>query len=60
MPTDGGMDKEDEVRSICGGILLSREKGWSDAVCSYVDGRRDNHTKKETGEPHMISLRGGL
>lgn len=41
------MDKEDRVHIIHSGILLSREKGWSDAVCSYMDGRRDDHTKSE-------------
>ena len=45
MSTDRGMDKEDMVHCIYGGILLSYEKGWNDAVCGYMGGRRDTHTK---------------
>ena len=28
-----------------GGILLSHKKEWNDAICSNVDGHRDDHTK---------------
>ena len=44
MSTDRRMDKEDLVH-IYSGILLSHKKEWKNAICSNVDGPRDDHTK---------------
>ena len=38
------MDKED-VRYEHNGILLSHKKEWNNAICSSMDGLRDDHTK---------------
>ena len=38
------MDKEDVVH-IYNGILLSHKKEWNNAICSYMDGPGDDHTK---------------
>ena len=43
MPTDRGIDKEDVVH-IYNGILLSHKK-LNNAICSNMDGPRDDHTK---------------
>ena len=42
MSIDRRMDGEDVVH-VCGGILLSHEKGQNDAICSSVVGPRDCH-----------------
>ena len=39
-----GMDKRDVVHTH-NGMLLSQEKEWNDAICSNMDGPRDDHTK---------------
>ena len=39
-----GMDKEDVVH-IYNGILLRHKKEWNHAICSHMDGPRDDHTK---------------
>ena len=44
MSIDRGMDKEDMVH-IYNEILLSHEKELNNAICSYLDGPRDYHTK---------------
>ena len=49
MSIDRGMDKEDVVR-VYNGILLSHNKEWSNAICSNVDGVRDDHTKWSKSE----------
>ena len=38
------MDIED-VTHIYNGILLSHKTEWNNAICSYMDGPRDYHTK---------------
>ena len=40
-------------------ILLSHEKEWNNAICSYMDGSRDYQTKRNKPEKdkyHMIQL----
>ena len=44
MSIDRWMDKEDMVR-IYNRILLSHKKEWNSAICSNMDGPRDDHTK---------------
>ena len=44
MSIERWMDKEDVVH-IYNGILLSHNKGWNNAICSNMDGPRDDHTK---------------
>ena len=44
MSIDGRMDKEDVVH-IYNGILLSHKKEWNNAICSNIDGPRDDHSK---------------
>ena len=43
MSIDIGMDKEDMV-PIYNGILVIK-KEWNNAICSNMDGPRDDHTK---------------
>ena len=43
------MDKEYVVH-IYNEILLSRKKEWINAICSYMDGPRDYHTKGSKSE----------
>ena len=38
------MDKEDVIY-IYNGILLSHKREWNNAMCSNLDGPRDDHTK---------------
>ena len=38
------MDKEDVVHKHSG-ILLSHNKEWNNAICSDMDGPKDDHTK---------------
>ena len=38
------MDEEDVVH-IYNGLLLSHKKEWNNAICSNMDGPRDDHTK---------------
>ena len=47
MSMEGWMNKEDVVHiyNIYNGILLSHEKEQNNAICSNVDGPRDDHTK---------------
>ena len=62
MSIDRGMDKEDVV-PMYNGILLSHKKEWNNAICSYMDGPSDYHTKwsqKEKDKYHMISLICGI
>ena len=44
MSIDKWMDTEDVVH-IYNGILLSHKKEWNNAICSNMDGPRDDHTK---------------
>ena len=44
MSIDRGMDEEDVVH-IHNGILLSHKKERNNAICSNMDGLRDDHTK---------------
>ena len=44
MSTGGGVDKEVVVHTY-NGILLSHKKEWNNAICSNVDGPRNQHTK---------------
>ena len=40
-------------------ILLSHEKEWNNAICGYIDGPRDYHTKWDKSKKdryHMIQL----
>ena len=41
---DRGKDKEDVVH-IYNGILLSHKKEGNNAICSNMDGPRDDHAK---------------
>ena len=41
---DRGVDKEDVVY-IYSGILLSQKQEGKNAICSNMDGPRDEHTK---------------
>ena len=64
MSTDRWMDKEDVVCTCalmhtCGrththtytnGIILSHGKQWNEAICSYMDGPRNYHTKQSKKE----------
>ena len=43
------MDKEDVVY-IYNGILLSHKEEWNNAICSYMGGPRDYHTKQSKSE----------
>ena len=40
---------------IDNGTLLSHKKEWNNAICSYRDGPRDDHTKWSKSEPYDIS-----
>ena len=47
------MDKDDILYIyiyICNGILLSHKKEWNNAICSNMDGPRDDHTKWSKSE----------
>ena len=44
MSVNRGMDKEDMVHTH-NGVLLSHKKEWNAAICSNMDGPRDDHTK---------------
>ena len=44
MSINRGMDKEDVVH-MYNEILLSHEKEQNNAMCSNMDGLRDDHTK---------------
>ena len=49
------MDKEDVVH-IYNGILLSHENEWNNAICSNMDGPRNNYTKwSKTERERQIS-----
>ena len=48
MSINRGMDKE--VVHVYNGILLSHKKEWNDAICSYMGGPRDDHTKQSKSE----------
>ena len=43
------VDKEDVVH-IYNGILFSHKQEWNNAICSYMDGPRDDHTKWNKSE----------
>ena len=48
---------------IYNGILLTHKKEWNNAICSNMDGPRDNHTKWSKSDKekyHMISLICGI
>ena len=45
---------------ICDGILLSQEQEGSNAICSHVNGPRDDHTKRSESERHDITHTGNL
>ena len=48
---------------IHNGILLSHKKEWNNAICSNMDGPRDDHTewsKSEKDKYHMIPLICGI
>ena len=54
MPINRGIDIED-VAHIYNGILVSHKKEWNNAICSSMDGLRDNHTKwSKTGRERQI------
>ena len=56
MYIDRWMDKEDVVH-MYNGILPSHKKEWNNAICSNMDGSRDDHTKwsqKEKDIPYDI------
>ena len=45
------------------GILVSHLKEWNNAICSTMDGHRDDHIKwsePDTDEHHMTSLIRGI
>ena len=44
------MDKEDVAYINNTGILLNHKKAWNTAICSNMDGPRDNHTKRSKSE----------
>ena len=48
MSTDRWINKE-YVEHVCNGILLSHKKHWNNAICSNMDGHRDDHP--EWGQP---------
>ena len=48
MPIDRWMDK-DAIHTH-NGILLSHKKEWNNAICSNMDGPRDDHTKWSKSE----------
>ena len=64
MSIDRWMDKEDVVYTCAlmhtlvhmhththtNGIILSHEKQWNKAICSYMDGPRNYHTKQRKKE----------
>ena len=41
--TEGGVGREDDVGCVDSGMLLSREKECGPAMCSNVDGPRNDH-----------------
>ena len=43
------MNKEDVVH-IYNGMLFSHKKEWNHAICSNMDGPRDDHTKRSQSE----------
>ena len=47
------MDEEDVVH-IYNGILLSHKKEWNNAICSNMDGLRDDHTKWSQSKTNVI------
>ena len=49
------MDAEDVVH-IYYGILLSYKIEWNNAICSNVDGARDDHTKWSKSEKDKCSM----
>ena len=56
------MDKE-HVMHIYNGILLIHKKEQGNAICSNMDGPRDDHTKgskSDKDEYHMISRMCGI
>ena len=56
MSINRGIDKEDVVH-IHHGILLSHQKEWNNAICSTMDGARNDHTKpdRERQTPNYIT-----
>ena len=59
MSIDRGMDKE-VVVLIYNGILLSPYKEWNQAICSNMDGPRDDHTKSEKDKCYVTSIIFGI
>ena len=61
MSIDRRMDKG--VVCKYNGILLSHKKEWSNAICSHMDGPRNDHTKwsnSEKNKYHMVTHMGGI
>ena len=54
MSVNRGMDKEDMVHTH-NGVLLSHKKEWNAAICSNMDGPRDDHTKWSKPDRGQIS-----
>ena len=61
MSIDRGMGKKDVVH-VYEGILLSHKKEWNNAICSNIDGPRDEHTKwrKSDKDKYMTLLKCGV
>ena len=51
MSIDRRMDKG--VVCKYNGILLSHKKEWSNAICSHMDGPRNDHTKWSKSETNI-------
>ena len=61
MSISGGMDKEDVVHIY--GLLLNHRKECNTAICSNMDGPRDDQTKcsqSDKDKYHMTSLIHGI
>ena len=55
--------KNTKTKNIMKKILLRHKKEWNNAICSNMDGPRDDHTKwsqTEEDKYHMISLICGI
>ena len=49
MSNNKWMDKEDVVHKY-NGILLGHKKEWNNAICSNMDGTKDDHTEWSKSE----------
>ena len=48
--------KEIDAVHLCDGILASHQKGRDNAICSNMDGPRDDHTKRSKSERHRYHV----